>query len=147
MKVLLLKDVKNLGKAGEIKEVKEGYGQNFLIGNGLAKLATDTVIRQYQSQEKARIEADKAEMERLKELAKKLENVKVVIAKKVGANGSLFGALKKEDVAEALHKAGFEVDKKDIELDNAIKATGIYEISAKLGHGMHPKFSVEVTAE
>lgn len=147
MKVLLLKDVKNLGKAGEIKEVKEGYGQNFLIGKGLAKLATDAVIRQYQAQEKARQEEEAARMAQLKELAKKLENVKVSIPKKVGANGSLFGALKKEDVAEALAKAGFEVDKKDIEMDNAIKATGIYEISAKLGHGMHPKFSVEVTAE
>ncbi|MGE4294678.1 MAG: 50S ribosomal protein L9 [Campylobacterales bacterium] len=147
MKVLLLKDVKNLGKAGEIKEVKEGYGQNFLIGKGLAKLATDAVIRQYQAQEKARQEEEAARLAQLKELAKKLENVKVSIPKKVGANGSLFGALKKEDVAEALAKAGFEVDKKDIEMDNAIKATGIYEISAKLGHGMHPKFSVEVTAE
>ena len=147
MKVLLLKDVKNLGRAGEIKEVKEGYGQNFLIGKGLAKLATDAVIRQYQAQEKARLEEEAAHMAQLKELAKKLENVKVVIAKKIGANGSLFGALKKEDVAEALAKQGFEVDKKDIEMDGAIKATGIYEISAKLGHGMHPKFTVEVTAE
>lgn len=146
MKVLLIKDVKNLGKSGEIKEVKDGYGQNFLIGKGLAKLATDAVIRQYQAQEKERIEQEKEELARLKELAKKLESITVVIKKSVGANGALFGAIKKDDVALALKEKGFEIDKKDIEMEN-IKATGIYEVSLKLGHGMHPKFSVEVASE
>ncbi len=147
MKVLLLKDVKNLGKAGELKEVKDGYGQNFLINKGLAQLATDGVIKQFKAQEKARLEAEREALEALKALAKKLEGVKVTIAKKMGANGSLFGALKKEDVAEALAAQGFSIDKKDIEMDGAIKATGLYEISAKLGHGLHPKFQVEVIGQ
>lgn len=146
MRVLLIKDVKNLGKAGEIKEVKDGYGQNFLIGKGLAKLATDAVVRQYQAQEAIRKEEEKAELERLKELAQKIENIKIVVQKTVGANGALFGALKKDDVAEALKEKGFEIDKKDIEMET-IKAVGIFEVGVKLGHGMHPKFSVEVVSE
>ncbi|MDR3347611.1 MAG: 50S ribosomal protein L9 [Helicobacteraceae bacterium] len=146
MKVLLLKEVKNLGRAGEIKEVKDGYGQNFLIAKGYARLATETVIRQFQTEQKARLIAQEQEKTRLGQLAKQLEQAKVTIVKKVGANGSLFGALKKEDVAEALKNSGYEVDKKDIEM-STIKAVGVYEISAKIGMGLHPKFLVEVVSE
>ncbi|MDR2638820.1 MAG: 50S ribosomal protein L9 [Helicobacteraceae bacterium] len=147
MKVLLVQDVKTLGKAGDLKEVKEGYGQNFLIAKGLAKLATDAVIRQWRSREETRIEREREDLERLKALAAKLESVTIKIVKKIGANGSLFGALKKEEIAQALTQNGFEIDKKDIETDGAIKATGLYEVSAKLGRGVHPRFKVEVAGE
>ena len=147
MKVLLLKDVKSLGKAGEVKEVKDGYGQNFIVGKGLGKVATPDVLRQYEANKKKQEEEEKARMEELKILGKKLESASVVIKKKVGANGSLFGALKKEDIADALNSKGLEVDKKQVEIDGHIKATGVYEVSIKLGHGMHPKVKVEVEAE
>jgi large subunit ribosomal protein L9 len=147
MKVLLVKEVKELGKAGELKEVKEGYGQNFLIAKGFAKLATDAVIRQWRAREAARVEHEREELERLKALAQKLESVTIKIVKKIGANGSLFGALKKEEIALALAQNGFEIDKKDIETDGAIKATGLYEVGAKLGRGVHPRFKVEVAGE
>ncbi len=147
MKVLLTKDVKSLGKAGEIKEVKDGYGQNFIVGKGYGKLATADVIRQYEANKKKEQEREKAKLEELQILAKELEKASVKITKKVGANGSLFGALKKEDIAEALSAKGLEVDKKHVEIDGHIKATGIYEVSIKLGHGMHPVVQVEVEAE
>ncbi|MDR0746907.1 MAG: 50S ribosomal protein L9 [Helicobacteraceae bacterium] len=146
MKVLLIKDVKNLGRTGEIKEVKDGYGQNFLISKGFAKAANDASVRQFQTQEKRRLEAQEAEIKQAKELAKKLESFSFKVVKKVGANGSLFGALKKEDVAEALKANGFEIDKRDIEMDT-IKAVGNYEVGAKIGFGLHPKFTVEVASE
>jgi large subunit ribosomal protein L9 len=142
----LIRDVKNLGKAGDIKEVKDGYGQNFLISKGYAKAASDASARQFQTQEKRRQEAQEAEMERAKELAGKLERLSFKIVKKVGANGSLFGALKKEDVAEALRANGVEIDKRNIEMDT-IKAVGNYEVGAKIGFGLHPKFTVEVVSE
>lgn len=146
MRVLLIKDVKNLGKAGEIKEVKDGYGQNFLIAQGLAKLATDAVVKQFQAQEKIRLEKEKEEIDRLTDIAKKLEKVKLTIKKGVGANGALFGAVKKDEIAQFLSDKGFEIDKRDIEMDN-IKAVGVYEIGVKLGHGINPKFSLEVVSE
>ncbi|MDR2151425.1 MAG: 50S ribosomal protein L9 [Helicobacteraceae bacterium] len=147
MKVLLLQEVKNLGKTGEIKEVKEGYAQNFLIAKGLAKPATDAIVRQWKARRQAAEERDREDLERLNAIAKKLESVTVKIVKKIGANGSLFGALKKEEIAEALARSGFEIDKKEIEIDGAIKATGLYEASAKLGRGVHPRFKVEVAGE
>jgi len=147
MKVLLLKDVKSLGRAGEVKEVKEGYGQNFIIAKGFGKLATPDVLKQYEANKKKQAEIEAAELEKLKKLAKDLEATEIKITKKVGANGALFGALKKEDIAEALAAKGIEIDKKHVEIDGHIKNTGLFEISIKLGHGMHPVVKVEVEAE
>jgi len=147
MKVLLIKDVKNLGKAGEVKEVKDGYGRNFLVGKGFAKVATDEVIKAWEEEQKRKAEEEAAEIARLEELKQKLESVKPVIKKKLGANGSLFGAITNHDVADALKAMGLEVDKKLIHLDHAIKATGEYEADVKLGHGIHAKLTFEVAGE
>ncbi len=147
MKVLLVKDVKSLGKAGEIKEVKDGYGKNFLVAKGFAKVATDEVIEEWKRQQAAKAEEEAKEIARLEELKKKLENVKPVIRKKLGANGSLFGAITNHDVADALKDLGIEMDKKHIHLDHVIKATGEYEADVKLGHGIHAKLQFEVAGE
>jgi large subunit ribosomal protein L9 len=146
MQVLLIKDVKNHGRAGEVKEVKDGYGE-FLIKNNQAKLATNAVMKQFAAKEKERKAHEAGELAAILELAKKLEGVTIKIAKKVGANGSLFGAIKKEEIAEGLAKLNLVVDKRDLEIDGAIKGAGVYEIGAKLGKGIHPKFRLEVIAE
>ncbi len=147
MKVLLIKDVKSLGKAGEIKEVKDGYGQNFLIKKGFAKLATDEVIAQWEKEQaelKAKLEA---EIKELNEIAEKLKDTKVVIKRKLGNNGHLYGAVTKDDIAKALSEVGFGIDKKSVEIKNAIKTVGLHEVSIKLGHGIHATTSVEIVGE
>ncbi len=147
MKVLLIKDVKSLGKAGEIKEVKDGYGQNFLIKKGFAKLATDEVIAQWEKEQaelKAKLEA---EIKELNEMAEKLKDTKVVIKRKLGNNGHLYGAVTKDDIAKALREVGFEIDKKSVEIKNAIKSVGLHEVSIKLGHGIHATTNVEIVGE
>jgi large subunit ribosomal protein L9 len=147
MKVLLTEDVKALGKKGEIKEVKDGYGNNFLIGKGLAKLATPGVMKQWEAGEKAKKEAAKAEIEQLTAAKKALEGVKLVIKTKTGANGSLFGSITKEEIAEELkrqHK--IEIDKRSIEHHGAIKATGSYELDLKMGHGIHATLHLVIEA-
>lgn len=148
MKVLLIKDVKALGKAGEIKEVKDGYGHNFLIGKGFAKLATPDVIRQYEAKKRREAEEAAAELEKLKELEAKLKNITLSIKRPLGANGSLFGAITKEEIATELEaQHGVAIDKKHVELDKPIKATGNYDISLKLGHGIHAHFNLSVAGE
>ena len=113
MKVLLIKDVKALGKAGEIKEVKDGYGHNFLIGKGFAKLATPDVLRQYEAKKRREAEEEAAELEKLKDLEAKLKDVTLSIKRPLGANGSLFGAITKDEIATELEaQHGFAVDKK-----------------------------------
>ena len=146
MKVLLIKDVKGLGKAGEIKEAKDGYARNYLIPKGFAKLATPEVVREWEK-EQAKKEAElKAELEKINNMKEKLESEKIVIKHKLGANGQLIGSVTNKEIAEVLKAKGFEIDKKNIE-HKTIKAPGLYNIDVKLGHGIHAKIQVEVEGE
>jgi large subunit ribosomal protein L9 len=148
VKVLLIKDVKSLGKAGEIKEVKDGYGHNFLIAKGFAKLATPEVIRQYEAKKRREAQEAEALMEKLKDYEKRLGEVKLLIKRPLGANGSLFGAVTKEEIANELNSQyGFDIDKKMVEIDKPIKSTGVFDISIKLGHGIHATLNLEVAGE
>ncbi len=148
MKVLLIKDVKNLGKAGEIKDVKDGYGRNFLVAKGFAKVGTAEVIKEWEiEQERLKAELE-AEIKNLKEIEKNLKDKQIIIKRKLGANGSLFGAVTKEEIAKELkNQLNYEIDKKHVEIDKAIKATGEYDVSLKLGHGIHAKFKLLVEGE
>lgn len=147
MKVLLTKDVKALGKAGEVKEVKDGYGQNFLIAKGFAKAATTEVLRKYEAEQRQKAEQLRFEMANLEALKAELAKKQVKITKSLGANGALFGGVTKDEIATALKaQTGIELDKRSFEIDT-IKATGSYDISVKLGHGIHATFTLLVQGE
>ena len=143
MKVLLIKDVKSLGKAGEIKEVKEGYGRNFLIAKGFAKLATKEVLKEYEEEQKRKEEELKLEIYELNKEKEVLENLTIDIEKKLGSNGHLYGAVTKDDIANALKNYKIEIDKKKIDAKN-IKEVGNHTIDIKLGHGIHAKLKINV---
>jgi large subunit ribosomal protein L9 len=148
MKVLLTKDVKNIGKKGEIKEVKDGYAKNFLIAKGFAKHATHEVIKKWEAEQKRAKEKEAYELDTLKSLEKKLSEIKLTIKRKLGANGSLFGAVTKEEIAEELKKQHkIEIDKRSVEIEHPLKSTGDYEVGIKLGHGIHAKLEVDVVGE
>lgn len=148
MKVLLIKDVKGLGKAGELKEVADGYGKNFLIGKGFAKLGTTDVLRQYEAEQKRKKIAEENEIARLKEIDGVISKTTLVIKRSLGANGSLFGAVTKDEISKELEiQKNIEIDKKNIEIDLPIKNTGIYNISIKLGHGIHSNLKTEIIGE
>lgn len=147
MKVLLIKDVKSLGKAGEIKEVKDGYGMNFLIAKGYAKSATTDVIRQHEAALRKKAENERYEIEQLNALKDSLKDVVVTIKKQVGANGQLFGGVTKDEISKALkEQKNYEIDKKAIN-DFMVKELGVYEVSAKLGHSITAAFKIDVKAE
>ncbi len=148
MKVLLIKDVKSLGKAGEVKDVKDGYGKNFLIGKGFAKYATEEILAQHKA-DTAQAAADlAADIAIQKENAVKLEKAEVIITKKMGDNGHLFGAITKDEVAAALKEQhGIEIDKKHITDKKAIKTIGEHDLDLKLGHGIHATLHVDVQGE
>ncbi|MBU0633386.1 50S ribosomal protein L9 [bacterium] len=148
MKVLLTKDVKGLGKAGEIKEVKDGYGQNFLIGKGFAKQATNEVLARHAAQERKRQEDEAQEIAELKALAVKLDKLEIVITKKLGQNNHLFGAVTKDEIAHALQEQhAVVIDKKHIVSKENIKTIGEHDIDFKLGHGLHATLHVDVVGE
>jgi len=146
MKVLLIKDVKALGKAGEIKEVKDGYGQNFLVGKGLARLATPDVVENWKAEQAQMAQELKDELTRLTAEKITLEAATIKIEKNaapVGIQGSVGNADISAAIAEQLN---IELDKKHINLKKALKSTGIHEVDTKLGQGIHATLKVEVVA-
>jgi len=147
MKVLLIKDVKSLGKKGEIKEVKDGYGQNFLIAKGFAKLATPDVVANWKAEQERIAKELKEEIERFNKEKKILEDSKITITKKLAPVG-IQGSVKKEDIAQAIkEQLKIDIDKKHIELKKPIKSTGVFTIDIKLGHGIHASVKLEVEGE
>jgi len=148
MKVLLIKDVNALGKVGEIKEVKPGYGQNFLIKKGLAKAATPEVIEQWKIEQaniQAALEQEIADAKAVKE---KIETSKFTIKHKVGANGHLIGSVTNKEISLAMYdQANIAIDKKQIHLDSKIKTIGIFNAECKLGNGIHATAVIDVIAE
>jgi large subunit ribosomal protein L9 len=148
MKVLLTKDVKTLGKAGEIKEVADGYGKNFLIGKGLALLATTEVLNKWKSEQKKQAEKEAKEIADAKELAEKLNATKLTIKHKIGANGHLIGSVTNKEISESLEQQfSIIIDKKHISVDKKFKSVGIYEVDCKLGHSIHATLKVDIIGE
>jgi len=147
MKVLLIKDVKSLGKKGEIKEVKDGYGQNFLIGKGLAKLATPDVVENWKT-EQAKMEQElKDTLARLTKEEKELAEKNIVIKKKLAPAG-IQGSVGKDDIAKAIkEQMNIDIDKKIVELKKALKTVGEHKVDIKLGHGIHATVTVEIVGE
>ena len=148
MKVLLIKDVKSLGKTGEVKEVKDGYGKNFLIGKGFARHATPEILAQHAEEQVIVAAHLEKEVNFLKGIMQKLDKAEIIITKKLGQNGHLFGAVTKEEIAVALKEQhGIEIDKKHINEKSAIKTIGEHDLDFKLGHGIHATLHVDVQGE
>lgn len=148
MKVLLIKDVKSLGKAGEVKEVKDGYGKNFLIGKGFAKHATTEVLNRFKAEQKRLLLKEKEEIQEATKLKEDLDSTKLTVKHKLGANGHLIGSVTNKEISEALEKEfGIQIDKKHLLLKDKIKAVGIFEVECKLGHGIHALLKVDVIGE
>ncbi len=143
MKLILLQDVKKLGKKGEIVEVADGYGQNFLIPRRLASPATAGAVNARKKEvadEKARTQRAK---DQAQEWAQKLEASPIKLSVKVGDGGKLFGSIGTKEIASAVKKMGVPIDKKKIHLPKPIKLLGTHEVKVKL----YPKITASVKVE
>jgi large subunit ribosomal protein L9 len=148
MKVLLIKDVKSLGVAGEIKEVKDGYGKNFLIGKGFAKHATPEVIEEWKVEQQRLQDVLSSEIEEANDIKEKIDSFKFTVQHKVGANGHLIGSVTNKEIQQVMYaQADIAIDKKQITLKDKIKTVGIFEVDCKLGNGIHATAKIDVIAE
>lgn len=144
MKVILLKDVKGTGKAGDIIEAKDGFAQNFLIKRGLAKSADAQALNE-NKQQKAAAEFHKQEtLKANKELKEKLDGQQITVQVKSGANGKFFGSVTNKEVADKLFELGFDIDKKKITIPNGIKTAGVYPATIKISPEQTAKITVNI---
>ncbi|EOD00027.1 50S ribosomal protein L9 [Caldisalinibacter kiritimatiensis] len=148
MKVILLKDVKSLGKKGDIVNAKDGYARNFLIPRGLAKEATEGNVKVVEEQKAAKKLREKEKREEAQKLADKISNLTVKIKSKAGENGKLFGSITTKDIAQALNKQHkIKVDKRKIVMDNNIKSLGARYVEVKVYPQITAKLKVEVVEQ
>jgi large subunit ribosomal protein L9 len=147
VKLILLTEVKSLGKKGDVVDVAEGYARNFLLPRKLATEADRGALAQLGSQQKAQQKRDAQVLADAKALAARLESATVAIKAKAGGNGKLFGAVTNADVASAIAQAlAISIDKHKIELKTTIKALGSYSVEIKLHKNVVAKATVDVVA-
>lgn len=147
MKVLLTKDVKAVGKKGEIVEVNDGYARNFLIKKGMAQQATATVINETNQRNAALERQRQKEYEEAVALGKELKGKTIVIAIRFGENGKPFGAVTSKEISQELAKLGYDIDKKKINLKDSIKSAGIFDVEIKVHSNVTTMIKVEIKPE
>lgn len=148
MKIILLEDVKNVGKKDEIVDVSDGYARNFLLKKNLGKEASAGNVSALKDSQAKAARIAQEELEACKKEAEKIGEKTVKIKVKVGDNGKLFGAVSSKEIAEALKdQTGIEIDKKKLKLDDTIKTTGFYEVPVRLHREVTATLKVDVGAK
>lgn len=147
MKLILREDVENLGRGGDVVDVKPGYGRNFLLPRGLAVVANTKNLREIEHQ-KAVATAKAAKLKASAEaVAKRLAETPITLKRKAGEQDKLFGSVTAIDIAEALSARGLQLDRRSIDLPEPIKTVGDFEVPVKLHHDVVGKAKVKVEAE
>lgn len=145
MKVIFLKDVKGKGKKGEIKNVADGYAHNFLIKQGLAVEANSANVSTMDAQKKKQEKEAAEELAEAKKLKETLDKITVELTAKAGEGGRLFGSITSKQIAEELQKKhGIKIDKRKMELDDAIRTLGHTKVPVKLHHDVTATLTVHV---
>ena len=144
MKVILLQDVKALGKKGDVVEVSEGYARNMLLKKGMGIEATGKNMNDLKLQKANAEKIARETLEAAQSLVKEMEGKSIKIAVKTGEGGRIFGSVSSKEIAEEIKKQlGYEIDKKKIQIDNPIKALGVTNVSIKL----HTKVTAELKVQ
>jgi large subunit ribosomal protein L9 len=147
MKVILKQHVETLGKAGDTVKVADGYGRNFLIPKGLAVEANTRNLKTFEHEKQRILQHAEKIHQQAEDFAKKLGGVTCSIARRVGEQEKLFGSVGVKDIEEGLAAQGFEIDKRNILLDEPIKALGEFPVRIKINAGVTAEIKVSVVAE
>jgi len=147
MKVILTKDLDNLGRAGALVDVKPGYGRNYLLPRNLAVLATAKNIRQLEHQKAGILARASKEKQNMTAMAQKLSAIEVKFTRRVGEQNKLFGSVTSKDVHEQLAAQGYQIERRQVHLPDPLKDLGTHEVEVKLHAEVTAKVKVTVEAE
>ncbi len=145
MKLILIDDVDGLGRRGDVVDVADGYGRNYLLPNGKAAKATEGALRHAERDRRIREETDRRAREEAEQVAQQLVGTRVVIAAQAGDEGRLFGSVGPTDIVEGVRKfTGVELDRKAVALRTPIKAIGLYDVRIKLHEAVEFPLTIDV---
>jgi len=144
MKVILIDEIRGLGSRGDVINVKEGYARNYLLPKNLAREATPGNLKSVEQEKKKWALLAQKEKEQASKAADVVKGTKVVVQKRVGENGQLFGSVTANEIADALNAKGLEVDKRRIELAHPIKSLGTHDVEVRLHKDVSAQIQVEV---
>ncbi len=144
MKVILKHDVKGLGREGDVKEVKDGYGRNFLLPTGKAVMADAGALKNWERHRDERDERDRAERAEAEALAERLREMKIEIPVKAGEKNRLFGSVTNREIADTIGREGISLDRHAIHLREPIKTVGDHRVEVRLSHGINAQLTVTV---
>ena len=147
MDVILLDNVEHLGEKGEVHEVADGYGRNYLIPQGLARVATDGAVRQLQEEERQQARRQAARKDEAEKVKRELEDMQVVFSAKVGEENRIFGTVTTQQVAVELSNRGYDIDRRDIELDEDIRYVGAYTATIQVHDDVTASLDIQVIPE
>jgi large subunit ribosomal protein L9 len=144
MKVILKHDLKGLGRAGDVKDVKDGYARNFLLPNGAAVVADAGALKNWERHRAERDERDRSERADAEATAEKLRAMKLEVAVKAGEKSRLFGSVTNREIAELMAREGVEVDRHAIHLRQPIKTLGDHRVEVRLMPGVEAQLTITV---
>lgn len=144
MKVILIDEIRGLGTRGDVVNVKDGYARNYLLPNNLAREATPGNLKSVEQERKKWALLSQKEKEQAEKAADAVKGTKVVVQKRVGENGQLFGSVTANEIADALEAKGLQVDKRRIDLAHPIKSLGVHDVEVRLYRDVSAQIQVEV---
>jgi large subunit ribosomal protein L9 len=147
MKVILRQDMDNLGKMGDVVNVKNGYARNYLIPRELVYYASEGAMKKLEVEKKQYVKRMAKEKEVAEEIAEKMADLQISIAMKVGEEGRLYGSVTPQMIAQELKLRGFEIDRRDIIIEDPIKSLGVFDIKVKLHPEVHAAMKIWVISE
>jgi large subunit ribosomal protein L9 len=147
IEVILREDIKTLGRAGDLVRVKPGYARNYLLPQGLAYEATEGNRKRIAAETRVRAARNEAEQADAERAAATLSQLTLTLSRKAGEEGKLFGSITSQDIADELGRLGHSIERRRIELEHPIKATGTHTVSVRLHPEVHADLRVSVVAE
>lgn len=144
MEVIFIKDLKNQGKKGEIKNVKDGYGQNFLIKNGYAVINNKENLSKLRYEQQKKANLDKENKQQAEQAKQKLDKIVIEFKVKTGAGDKVFGSISVKQIKDELTKLGYKIDKNQVEIKNSISSLGFHNVNINLYPGVVAQIKVHL---